>query len=300
MKTVLVTGGAGFIGSHVLKRMMDEGYRVVIVDNFNKYYDPLLKEERIKTLLKGYKFKLHRVDITDFPSLKKVFEEDTIHIICHQTAQAGVRYSLEAPFLYEASNLKGTLHLLELAKEYKVEGFIFASSSSVYGKGDRVPFREDDATDAPISLYGATKKATELLVHSYHALYNICATGLRYFTVYGPWGRPDMALFKFTKNILEGKEIEVYGHGDMERDFTYIDDVVEGTIKVIEKNYSWQIFNLGRGAPTNLMEFIALIEEYLQKRAKRRYLPMQKGDVKSTHADISKAKRLLEWEQRYL
>ena len=296
--TVLVTGGAGFIGSHVSKRLMEFGYKVIIVDNFNEYYDPLLKEDRIKIFLKGYKFKLYRADITDFKNLRKIFQENKIDIICHQAAQAGVRYSLENPFIYEEVNLKGTLNLLELAKEFKIKGFIFASSSSVYGANKKIPFSEDDKTDSPVSLYGATKKSTELLVYSYYKMYKLNATGLRYFTVYGPWGRPDMALFKFTKNILEEKPIEVYGYGRMERDFTYIDDIVEGTIKAIKKNYSFEIFNLGYGRPVKLTYFINLIEKYLGKKAKKKYLPVQKGDVRKTYADISKAKKMLKWQPK--
>ena len=297
-KTILVTGGAGFIGSHVAKKLIELGYNVVLVDNFNKYYDPKLKEDRIKYLLGKLKFKLYRADICNFKELKRIFEKNKIDLICHQAAQAGVRYSLENPFVYEEINLKGTLNLLELAKDFKVEGFIFASSSSVYGANEKIPFSEDDVTDSPVSLYGATKKATELLVYSYHHMYGIPATGLRYFTVYGPWGRPDMALFKFTKNILEDREIEVYGYGKMERDFTYIDDVVDGTIKAIEKNYSWEIFNLGYGKPQKLTYFIELIENYLGKKAKKKFLPMQLGDVRKTYADISKAKKLLNWRPK--
>ncbi|HIE33573.1 MAG TPA: NAD-dependent epimerase/dehydratase family protein [Candidatus Altiarchaeales archaeon] len=297
-KTILITGGAGFIGSHISKKLIDSNYNVIIVDNLNPYYDPGLKDARIRELLRDYRFKLYRTDICDFKSMRKIFEKNKINIICHEAAQAGVRYSLENPFVYEEANLKGTLNLLELAKDFKINGFIFASSSSVYGANKKIPFSEDDVTDFPVSLYGATKKATELLVYGYHHIYGINATGLRYFTVYGPWGRPDMALFKFTKNILEGRPIEVYGHGRMERDFTYISDIVDGTIKAIEKNYHWEIFNLGYGKPQKLTHFIEIIEDYLGKNAERKYLPMQLGDVRRTYADISKARKLLKWKPK--
>ena len=298
MTKVLVTGGAGFIGSHTAKKLIELGYEVVIVDDFNGYYDPELKEARIKELLKDLEFKLYNTDICNFTGLKKIFKGHKIDIICHHAAQAGVRYSLQNPFAYEEINLKGTLNLLELAKEFSIEGFIFASSSSVYGANKKIPFSEDDITDFPVSLYGATKKATELLVYSYHAMYKIPATGLRYFTVYGPWGRPDMALFIFTKNILEGRSINVFGHGKMERDFTYIDDIVDGTVKAIEENYSWEIFNLGYGKARKLTYFIELIENYLGEEAKKGYLPMQKGDVRGTYADITEAKKFLGWEPK--
>ena len=294
--TVLVTGGAGFIGSYISKRLMDLGYEVIIVDNFNEYYETTLKEDRIKIFLNGYKFKLYTIDITDFKGLKRIFQENKIDIICHQAAQAGVRYSLENPFIYEETNLKGTLNLLELAKEFKVKKFIFASSSSVYGE-NKIPFKENNKL-FPVSLYGATKASVELLVYSYHKMYKLNATGLRYFTVYGPWGRPDMAYFKFTKNILEEKPIEVYGYGRIERDFTYIDDIVEGTIKAMKKNYSFEIFNLGYGKSIRLNYLINLIEKILGKKAKKKYFPMQKGDIKKTCADISKAKRMLKWQPK--
>ncbi len=297
-KTILVTGGAGFIGSHTAKRLIEEEYKVVIVDDFNKYYDPELKKARIDNLLSGLDFKLYKVDIADLEGLKKIFEENKIDIVCHQAAQAGVRYSLEAPLVYEKSNLRGTLNLLELSKDFKVEKIVFASSSSVYGARNKVPFSEDDRTDRPTSLYAATKKAMEVLCYSYHSLYKIPMIGLRYFTVFGPWGRPDMAFFKFTKNILERKPIDVYGEGNMKRDFTYIDDIVDGIKSVIEKDFDFEIFNLGYGQPTNLMDFIKTIEQGVGKKAEKKLLPMQKGDVSVTYADISKAKNMLGWEPK--
>ncbi len=293
-KTILVTGGAGFIGSHVARRLHNDGYKVIIIDNFNTYYDPTLKENRIASLI-DTSISVYRVDITDYTALKEVFSHYKIDRICHLAAQAGVRYSLENPFIYEESNLKGTLNLLQLTIENNVEGFIFASSSSVYGDTSKMPFSENDITDTPVSLYAATKKSTELLVRSYHSLYGLHATGLRYFTVYGPWGRPDMALFKFTKSILAGEIIDVYGNGDMQRDFTYVDDIVEGTVRAIEKNESWEIVNLGYGKPVKLMDFILTIEQCLNKKTLKRFLPLQLGDVSATFADNAKAKQLYQW-----
>jgi len=297
-QTILVTGGAGFIGSHLAKKLIDKGYSVVIVDNFNKYYDPRLKENRIKNILKGLSFKLYRIDITDREKMRQLFQKEKIDIICHQAAQAGVRYSLEAPLVYEKSNVLGTLNLLELSRQFGIKKIVFASSSSVYGNSKKASCSEKDNTDHPVSLYAATKKAAEMLFHSYHSLYKIPMAGLRYFSVYGPWGRPDMALFKFTGSILKGKQIEVYGGGKMDRDFTYIDDIVDGTLKAIEKKVSWEIFNLGFGGPVPLMEFIRLIEKHAGKKAKKKFLPMQKGDVKKTSANISKAKKMLNWQPK--
>jgi len=292
-KTILVTGGAGFIGSQVAKRLMDLGYKAVIVDNFNSYYDPRLKRDRISLLLKGYHFKLYKADICSFEKLKKVFKENKIDIICHLAAQAGVRYSLENPFVYGETNIKGTLNLLELAKDFKVKGFVFASSSSVYGNNKKIPFLEKDLTENQISLYGATKKMGEILVKNYSLMYKIPATILRYFSVYGPFWRPDLALCKFAKAISKNKPIDVYNFGRMWRDFTFIDDIVEGTVLAIKKNYSFEIFNLGRGKPVRLADFIKLIEKELGKKAKKILMPLQKGDVPKTWADISKAKRKL-------
>jgi UDP-glucuronate 4-epimerase len=292
---VLVTGGAGFIGSHVSKSLLEKEHSVVIVDNFNNYYDPALKKRRVKDLLEHLNFKLYKTDISNYKALENIFKKEKIDTVCHLAAQAGVRHSLEAPFVYEKSNVLGTLNLLELSKELKVKKFVFASSSSVYGESKNKKFSETDNTDNPLSLYAATKKATEALCYSYHSLYNIPMVGLRFFTVYGPYGRPDMALFKFTENILKGKRIEVYGEGKMERDFTHIDDIVNGIIKAIEKKLSFEIFNLGYGNPLPLLRFVELVEEHTGKKAKKKLLPMQKGDVRKTSADIAKAQKLLNW-----
>ena len=289
-KTVLVTGGAGFIGSHLARKLMDLGHRVIIVDNFNSYYDPQLKEDRISRLLRGYDFKLYRADIRDFEELKKIFQKNKINKICHLAAQAGVRYSLKNPFIYEESNIRGTLNLLELAKDFSIKGFILVSSSSVYGATKKIPFSETDPIDKPISLYAATKKATESLAYTYHHLYKIPVTVLRYFTVYGPFGRPDLALFKFAEAISNNQPIEVYNFGKMRRDFTYIDDIIAGTTAALKKNYSWQIFNLGSNKPIELNYFIELIEKMMGKKAKKKLLPLQAGDVLETWANISKAK----------
>lgn len=298
MSTILVTGGAGFIGSHVIKSLCVRGDEVVIVDNFNNYYDSRLKRDRIKKFLSNLSFEMHEIDICDYGSLKKIFSNNVFDVICHLAAQAGVRYSLQNPFIYEKVNVLGTLNLLELAKEHKVENFVYASSSSVYGGNAKAPFSESDSVDKPISLYAATKKADELMAYTYHHLYGINCTGLRFFTVYGPWGRPDMALFKFTKAIMEGKPIDVYNHGKMERDFTYIDDIVDGTMRAIDKNSGYEIYNLGNNKPVELEYFIQVIEKNIGKIAHKKLLPIQKGDVPKTWADIEKAKMKLGWEPK--
>ncbi len=298
MSKILVTGGAGFIGSYTVKKLVEKGHSVVVIDNFNEYYDPKLKRDRIKILLSDLEFKLYETDISEFKDLKEIFKENDIDIVIHQAAQAGVRYSLENPFAYENANVKGTLNILECCKEFNIKKLIFASSSSVYGNRTDVPFKETDNTDFPVSLYAATKKSTEAICYSYHSLYKIPMVGLRYFTVYGPWGRPDMALFGFTKNILEDESIDIYGEGNMRRDFTYIDDIIDGIISVMEKDFDFEIFNLGYGNPSGLMDFVETIEDYLGKKAEKNFLPMQKGDVPMTYADISKAKELFNFSPK--
>jgi UDP-glucuronate 4-epimerase len=293
MKKVLLSGGAGFIGFHVAKTLLERGDSVVIVDNCNDYYDVKLKIDRLKQLGTNDRLKIFYYDISDYSELESLFQQFKFDKICHLAAQAGVRYSLENPFIYESSNNLGTLNLLELARKYNVKDFVFASSSSVYGSNKKIPFKETDNVDNPVSLYAATKKANELYAYTYHKLYGLNCTGLRFFTVYGPWGRPDMALFKFVKNITEDKSIDVYNSGKMKRDFTYITDIVDGILSAIDKPFGYEIINLGNNNPIELGKFIEIIEVVLQKKAKINYLPLQKGDVLITYADITKAKKLL-------
>ena len=292
-KSILVTGGAGFIGSHVAKKLVDDGYEVVVIDNLNDYYSPQLKKDRLQFILKKPDYVFEKVDISDFKSLKKIFEKYNFDAICHMAAQAGVRHSLKNPWLYEQSNILGTMNLLELAKDFGIDKFVFASSSSVYGGNTKVPFSESDRVDNPISFYAGTKRSKELLAHTYHHLYGIKITALRFFTVYGPWGRPDMAYFGFTDLISKGKQIDVYNHGKMRRDFTYIDDIVDGVVSALEKDFDFEIFNLGNNKPVELIKFIELLEEHLGMKADKRLLPIQPGDVAETWADIEKAKEKL-------
>ncbi len=294
----MVTGGAGFIGYHTAKRLAQENHNVVVVDNFNKYYDPKLKESRAKELLKFKNITLIKADFSNYKSMDCIFKEHKFDKICHLGAQAGVRYSLEDPLAYIKSNVQGTTNLLELCKKYKIKHFIFASSSSVYGLSKEIPFRESQKVDNPVSLYAATKKSNEEIAFTYHHLYNINCIGLRFFTVYGEYGRPDMALFKFTKNILENKPIDVYNEGKMSRDFSYIGDVIEGVIAAINYSKGYEIFNLGNGKPVKLLDFIKIIEKQLNIKAKKNLMPMQPGDVYQTHADISKAKKLLKYNPK--
>lgn len=293
---ILLTGGAGFIGFHAAKILLARGDKIIIVDNFNDYYDPAIKEDRIKELEKEFdNLQVIRADITDYDSLEKIFKKNKFDKICHLAAQAGVRYSLENPFIYEKSNYLGTLNLLELCRHYQVNDFVFASSSSVYGDNKKLPFAEIDRTDSPISLYAATKKADEELAFTYHHLYGLNCTGLRFFTAYGPWGRPDMALFKFTKNIIDDKKIDVNNFGEMSRDFTYISDIVTGLVAAIDKPFAYEIFNLAKGETVKLNDFISAIENKLGKEAKKNMLPIPAGDVPATWADISKAKEMLNY-----
>ncbi len=292
---ILVTGGAGFIGSHLSKALIERGDEVVIIDDFNDYYDPQIKRDRLSIFLKDCKPTLYEGCITDEKLVNEIFEKEKIDKVVHLAARAGVRYSLEHPLLYERINIHGTMILLEAAVKYKIKNFIYASSSSVYGNNKKVPFSETDPVDTPISPYAATKKSTELLAHVYSHIYDLNTTGLRFFTVYGPWGRPDMALFKFTKNILERKPIDVYGHGKMSRNFTYVDDIVSGTITVLDADLKYEVMNIGGDKEEPLMRFIEIIEENLGKKAEKNMMPMQPGDVPTTIADISKLKKL-GWE----
>lgn len=292
-KTILVTGCAGFIGFHVSKKLLEKGYSVVGVDNLNKYYDVSLKEKRLSILKEMKGFVFYKKDVSE-----ELFFDEEISVICHLAAQAGVRYSLQDPFAYEKSNNLGTLRVFEYARHKGIKKVVYASSSSVYGNCKETPFKESFQLDTPISLYAATKKNNELVAYTYHHLFGIKMVGLRFFTVYGPYGRPDMALFKFTKNILSGREIDVYNKGEMFRDFTYVDDIVSGVISSIEKDFDFEIFNLARGESIKLTKFIEAIELATGKKAKINYEEMQPGDVSITSGDISKAKKLLGYEPK--
>ena len=289
---ILVTGGAGFIGSNLSKSLIDRGDQVVIIDNFNDYYDPQLKEDRVKTILKKYKFKLYRGDIRDMDLLEKIFKKEKIDKVVHLAAMAGVRNSLKNPLLYEEVNVRGTMNLLEMSVKYQIKNFVYASSSSVYGNNTKLPFSEADSVDTPISPYAASKKCCELMAHVYSHIYKLPTTGLRFFTVYGPWGRPDMALFLFTDAIIKGEAINVYNKGNMTRNFTYVDDIVSGITAVLDKNLAYDIVNIGGDKEEKLTRFIEVIEENIGKKAKKKLLPIQPGDVPSTVADIKKLRKL--------
>ncbi len=295
---VLVTGSAGFIGFHVSKRLLEMGESVVGVDNLNEYYDVNLKKARLEILKSYNDFTFYKEDIQNFQALEGVFETHNLDFICNLAAQAGVRYSLKAPFSYQKSNLDGFLTLLELARKYSVKNFVYASSSSVYGDNKKVPFSVDDRVDTPVSLYAATKKANELIAHAYSHLYQIPCTGLRFFTVYGPWGRPDMALFLFTDAILKKRPINVYNYGNMKRDFTYIDDIVDGTIAALKRAVPYEIFNLGNSQSVELLDFIRILEEVLGQEAQKNMTPIQPGDVPETAADIRKSRELLGFDPK--
>jgi UDP-glucuronate 4-epimerase len=302
---ILVTGAAGFIGYHVSRRLLEEGHEVVGLDNLNDYYDPALKSARIEQLGPFGGFHFVRGDVADREAIPRLFEELRPRRVIHLAAQAGVRYSLENPLAYVDSNLTGFVNILEGCRQAGVEHLVFASSSSVYGANTRQPFSEHDNVDHPISLYAATKKSNELLAHTYAHLFRIPMTGLRFFTVYGPWGRPDMALFKFTRGILADEPIPVFNEGQMLRDFTYVDDVVEGVVRVAGRIPSpdpawssddpdpatssapYRLFNIGNNNPVQLLDCIALLERCLGRKATLRFLPMQPGDVPSTVADVS-------------
>lgn len=295
--TILITGGAGFIGSHLAKKLMDLGNKVIVVDDFNSYYKPKLKEDRISIFLKDYRFKLYREDISNFNSLKKIFKKNKIDIICHLASQAGVRYSIKHPFEHERTNVLGTLNLLELAKDFRTKKFIFASSGSVYGK-TKMPFSEEKSVEVPFSPYGVTKRAAELFCYSYFVTHKLPVIILRYFNVYGPWGRPDAAYFKFTKNIIERKPIDVYNFGKMKRTFSDVGDVVAGTVAAIDKNFPYEIFNLGNDRQIGLSYFIECIEKNLGIKAKKNYLPLQEGDLVNVQIDILKAKKMLNFQPK--
>jgi len=304
MQKVMVTGCAGFIGFHIAIRLLSDDYSVVGIDNLNDYYDVNLKKARLEQLKKSTEFAFIHASLEDQKEIEKTFSFYKPDIVINLAAQAGVRYSLTNPYAYIDSNIVGFMNVLEAIRHYGGEHLIFASSSSVYGANTKMPFSVHDNVDHPLSLYAATKKSNELMAHTYSYLYDIPVTGLRFFTVYGPWGRPDMALFLFTKAILAGEPIKVFNYGRMKRDFTYIDDVVEGVVRLINKkpepNLAWsgdnpdpgtslapyKIYNIGNNKPVELMQFIAVLEEKLGRKAKKKFLPLQAGDVPETYADV--------------
>ena len=304
MTKYLVTGAAGFIGFYVAKRLLDRGEQVVGLDNLNDYYDVQLKRDRLSQLEGRDRFTFTRVDLEDRQTMAGLLADGAFEVVIHLAAQAGVRYSLTNPHAYVDSNLVGFMNILEGCRHHAVRHLVYASSSSVYGANTEMPFSVHHNVDHPVSLYAATKKANELMAHTYSHLYELPTTGLRFFTVYGPWGRPDMALFKFTKAILEDKPIDVYNHGRMKRDFTYIDDIAEGVIRVADRaaepNSNWsgqspdpgtsrapyRIYNIGNHQPIELLDFIGILENCLGKTAERHMMPMQAGDVPATYADV--------------
>jgi len=298
MSKILVTGAAGFIGFHLSKSLLEDGYEVLGIDNLNDYYDPKLKHARLDIIKKYPNFKFEKVDIANREPLTKIFEDFAPNKVVNLAAQAGVRYSLTNPYAYMESNLVGFLNIIELCRHNDIEGLIYASSSSVYGSNKKIPFSVDDRVDNPISLYAATKKANELIAHSYSHLYGLHTTGLRFFTVYGPWGRPDMAMYIFTKNILNEEPIHVYNNGNMNRDFTYIDDIIAGTRSAINKNYKCEVFNLGNNKSEKLMDVIKLLEENLGKSAKINFKGMQPGDIRESFAEIDKSIQMLDYNPK--
>ncbi|MCF6301196.1 MAG: NAD-dependent epimerase [Proteobacteria bacterium] len=302
---VLLTGATGFIGSHVSRYLLDRGDQVIAVDNLNDYYDVNLKKARLKNL-EHKNFHFFQYDINNYKDIQSLFKDQHIDAVINLAAQAGVRYSLENPWAYINSNITGFLSILECCRHNEIKHLVYASSSSVYGANKTLPFRVEDNVDHPLSLYAASKKSNELMAHSYSHLYQLPTTGLRFFTVYGPWGRPDMALFLFTKNILEDKPIQVFNHGNHTRDFTYIDDIVEGIIRVLdnppkpnsaydfhqptaaESSAPYRLYNIGNNDPVKLMDYIEAIENKVGKKAIKQMLPLQKGDVPDSQADVSK------------
>ncbi|MBM4332536.1 MAG: NAD-dependent epimerase/dehydratase family protein [Deltaproteobacteria bacterium] len=286
---ILVTGGAGFIGSHLVERLLVEGHRVICLDNFDDFYDPALKRRNLTRALQDPKFRLVEGDLRDEGILNKIFGEEKLAIVAHLAARAGVRPSIQNPLLYADVNIRGTLNLLEACKKHGVSRFIFASSSSVYGNNPKVPFAEDDPVDNPISPYAATKKAGELICHTYHHLYGFHIACLRYFTVYGPRQRPEMAIHQFTRLIHQGKKVSLFGDGSSRRDYTYIDDAIEGTMGALTREHGYEIYNIGESQTISLTELHRAIEERVGEKALLEYLPAQPGDVERTYADIRKA-----------
>lgn len=295
---ILVTGCAGFIGSSLVDRLLSDGQEVIGVDNFNTYYDPKIKEANLKSAKKNVAFRLYRADILDFSELSNIYEKEGPDVIVHLAARAGVRPSIDNPFIYTEVNVQGTVNLLKLAADFKIPRFIFGSSSSVYGNSKRIPFREDDPCENIISPYGASKRAAEFFVESFYKNYGLRSVILRFFTVYGPRGRVDMAPALFTDAIISGKTIKQFGDGTSSRDYTYIDDIVEGIMKAINADFDFEIINLGNNNSVKLKDFIKTLEEILKKDASIEKLPMQTGDVERTWANIDKAKRLLLWQPK--
>jgi len=301
---ILVTGAAGFIGYHVCTRLLARGDDVVGIDNMNDYYDVRIKEARLANLESSANFTFKRVNVADLQALTDIFKSHSPEIVIHLAAQAGVRYSLTNPHVYAQSNLVGFVNILEACRHHKVTHLVYASSSSVYGANTKMPFSVRDSVDHPVSLYAATKKSNELMAHAYSHLFGLPTTGLRFFTVYGPWGRPDMALFLFTKAILENRPIDVFNHGNMRRDFTYIDDIVEGVVRVADRipapasrehpgisSAPYRVYNIGNSDPVSLMDMIGILEKALGRVAQKNLLPMQPGDVAATFADVEELER---------
>jgi len=293
---ILLTGAAGFIGFHTAQRLLARGDEVVGFDNFSPYYDPKLKEARAAQLEGKKGFRMVRGDILDRKAVCDAMKGCTR--VCHLAALAGVRYAFEHPEEYISTNIQGFFNVLDEARTQEIPGFIYASSSSVYGGNGKLPASEDERTDDQLSLYGMNKKDNELMAHTYHHLYGIPVTGLRFFTVYGPWGRPDMALFLFTDALLHDRPLSIFGQGKMQRDFTYVDDIVSGIIASLDRNYDEEVFNLGSGRKEELMDYVRMVEESCGKEAEKEFLPMQPGDVKATLADISKARKMLDFDPK--
>lgn len=298
MGSVLVTGCAGFIGYHLSVSLLNDGFEVFGIDNLNDYYDINLKNDRLLNLRAYKNYTFQKVDIANKEVLNQSFNNFRPTLVVNLAAQAGVRYSIDNPYAYLDSNLTGFLNILEMCRNHEIQGLVYASSSSVYGSNTKYPFSTSDRTDHPIALYGATKKANELMAHSYSHLYDLPTTGLRYFTVYGPWGRPDMAMYIFTEKIINGNSIPVFNQGNMKRDFTFIDDIISGTRSAMEKNYACEIFNLGNNKSENLMDMIKIIEMNLGKNADIDFQPMQPGDVHESFADIDKSIEKLDYNPK--
>jgi len=299
MKKILITGAAGFIGYHVSEKLLKDNYYIIGIDNLNDYYDPSLKKARLGRLNELSNFEFHRIDFTKNNELQPIFENNQIDQVVHLGAQAGVRYSISNPQFYIDTNISGFLKILENSRKYKIQNIIYASSSSIYGNNQKMPFSEHDKTDQQISMYGVSKKTNEMMAHTYSSLYKLKTVGLRFFTVYGPWGRPDMALYIFTKAIIEDKRIDLFNNGDHTRSFTYIDDITEPIHRLIKINLGKknempinEIFNIGGSKPVKLLRMIDIIENYIGKKAKINLKPMQQGDVKKTNADIDKLEKI--------